>query len=80
MSWCRWAEPCGDSSCLNCPGSDLYIYEGNRFVCCGCLLQPENTGSFECETESEMLAHILEHDKAGHHIVEYLLDEAKERK
>lgn len=86
MSWCRWGSRCDntipqtkvDAECAakGCPGSQLYIYESmlDTFVCCGCLL---SSGDFECKTEEEMNAHILEHDAAGHHVRRSLLASAR---
>jgi hypothetical protein len=83
MSWCRWGSKCSDTitqfavdvACKDCPGSDLYIYEGDRLECCGCPLFMD----FACDTEAEMLAHILEHEKAGHHVRRSLIEHASGR-
>lgn len=84
MSWCRWGSRCTsttpaykvDEECRDCPGSDVYVYESTiGLICCGCFL----TGGegFICQTEVEMFKHLLEHDKAGHHVRRSLLERAK---
>jgi hypothetical protein len=88
MSWCRWGSVCTNAvvtsdldalneACKDCPGSDLYIYESvtDKFVCCGCYLHASE--NFEVNTHAEMNQHILEHDKAGHHVRKSLLELAR---
>jgi hypothetical protein len=46
------------------PGySDVYVYEGDGLVCSGCLLDGENHEYF---TTAEMVAHLRQHEQAGH--------------
>jgi len=75
-----------DAACVaaGCPGSSLYVYEGDKFTCCCCALTIVNEahgdhGDFKCDTEAEMLAHLLEHDAAGHHVRRSLLEQARGR-
>ena len=65
MSWVRWS-----------PESQLYIYDDVRggITCCGCCIYDD----FNCETEKEMAAHILEHVKARHLVPDRVVAMAKE--
>ena len=55
-------------------GSDVYVfYDVGGFInCCGCLLRDT---SFHADTEQEMLSHLREHQKAGHHVPEDAIEE-----
>jgi hypothetical protein len=68
MSWCRFGWD----------GSDLYIFEDvhGHFVCMDCLLL-HGDDNFVCATAREMYKHILEHEKAGHHVIPSLLEKAR---
>lgn len=66
MSYCRFAWD----------NSDVYVYEGSYgFECCGCKMLP----SFTCDTELEMIEHLIKHLEIGHTVPQYaftgLLDE-----
>jgi hypothetical protein len=55
-------------------GSDVYVfYDVGGFInCCGCHI---NDGSFHADTEQEMIAHLREHQKQGHHVPEDVFEE-----
>ena len=77
MSWCRFGSPCTngyppnpvDETCVDCPGSALYVYEGTDgyYHCCWCLLRDDGEDHLT-ETAEEMWAHVDEHVNAGHHV------------
>ena len=48
-------------------GSDVYVYYdvGGFINCCGCHLGEK---SFHANTEKQMIDHLREHQKAGHHV------------
>ena len=86
MSWVRLGSKCyqgwpfRQSPCTAapgpCPGSDVYVYEGSRLTCCGCLLTPtddEARCEFMCDTDAEMIEHLRAHIAAGHHVAVSLL-------
>ena len=63
MSYCRFGYD----------GSEVYVYSGaDGIVCCGCRLDPIEQTTFELH--SEMIAHLLEHRKAGHVVPQYAID------
>lgn len=89
MSWVRWGSKCDflESPCsaapAECPGSDVYVYEGSAedgrdgFVCCcGGSDEVNDDGSFNfvCATEAEMMAHLKEHVAKGDHVPMSLLE------
>ena len=59
---------------FGCDGSDVYVYYdvGGFINCCGCNL---NGQSFHADTERQMIDHLKEHEKKGHHIPGYVYDE-----
>lgn len=65
MSYCRFG-----------PDSDVYVYGGcDSIVCCACHLGPYDEASgYACNeftgNNKEMLAHLVEHVKAGHKVPE----------
>lgn len=83
MSWVRWGSRCGQLSWPiedahdDCPGSDVYVYDDvtRGLTCCGCIMSADR--SVSVKTEADMLAHLLEHDAAGHHVPRHLLREAR---
>lgn len=79
MSWVRFASKCTwtippnprNDVCPDwmCPGSSVYIYESvypDGIVCCSCSLMKYE--DFVAQTRDEMLDHIEEHVRAGHHV------------
>lgn len=91
MSWVRFGTACKgdmllnipDDCCPNCPGSDVYVFESTEggIECFGCRLlggmSRDRAECFVCETPREMLAHLLEHHVAGHHVPLDLLELAR---
>lgn len=83
MSWVRWGSECTFCQwpwyrwCHEgvdfCPGSSVYVYEGDGFVCCGCSMAPEHE-QFTCATEAEMVDHLAKHAAAGDHVPRILYD------
>lgn len=78
MSWCRWGSKCHDgvytrfvvdALCVDCPGSDLYIYRSDEGIVCA------DCGTFE--TEAAMDRHLLEHAERGDHVRASLLAVAR---
>lgn len=61
--------PCDQRNCPNCPGSDVYLYRSvyGGVECCGCLLA-EDVISQTFNTADELMVHLGEHVKAGHHV------------
>lgn len=61
MSYCRFGWD----------GSDVYVYEScsGGFDCCGCNL----LGDYNCATPEEMIAHLIEHRKAGQFVPDYAI-------
>jgi hypothetical protein len=57
--------------------SDIYMYENGDGICChGCALivpSPEFTSSTEC------VAHLVDHEKAGHIVPTWLVEEVIHR-
>lgn len=53
--------------------SDVYVYYdvGGFINCCGCAL---GDSSFHADTERQMIDHLREHQKAGHHVPSGVFD------
>jgi predicted small metal-binding protein len=66
MSYCR----------ANNTDSDVYVIKYNVYKVFGCLGCP-SLGAFSCDTEEEMLQHLLEHRSAGHKVPERAINRLK---
>ena len=57
---------------FGCDGSDVYVYWScyGGLDCCACWLHPRPFGRFNFPTAAEMIAHLREHQAAGHHVPE----------
>ena len=62
MSYARFSET-----------SSVYVYAdvGGYVACCGCILGDE----WECHSAQEVVAHMREHEAAGHQVPVHLFDE-----
>lgn len=61
MSYCRFAWG----------GSDVYVFESDRGIeCCGCNLD----GSFVADTPEAMIAHLVQHKRAGHFVLPNVIE------
>lgn len=70
MSYCRFAWRCEDGR-----PSDVYVYGSeDGLVCCGCRLDDR----WEHDDNAGMVAHLLEHRRAGHAVPQHALDELRE--
>lgn len=69
MSYCRF---CPADNRYGWPASDLYVYLdcGGYLSCCGCKL---GNGSFAAYRTADMVAHVEEHIRAGHVVLENLV-------
>ena len=64
MSYCRFLD------------GDAYIYGDmdGGIVCCGCRLNGGPMNNFTADGPMEMLAHVEEHQAAGHDIPRHTVD------
>ncbi len=82
MSWARFGSICTNGTPYNpinetcqdetCPGSDVYVYRMKDGFSCD-LCRIKHCENFKTKTENEMIDHLIEHQKAGHHVRPSLL-------